>query len=85
MWAGATATGKMEGNVLTADTVMKNGQKFHDIWILAPDGKSIRNEMIISGGPGRTWGWRRRSGRRRKGDTPAAAAAAPRVEVAAVC
>ena len=29
MWDGATATGKMEGNVLTVDTTMKNGTKFH--------------------------------------------------------
>src|SRR5579859_3795100 len=34
MWAGAKATGKMEGNVLTVDTTMANGRKFHDVWTL---------------------------------------------------
>jgi len=51
-FAGATATGKMEGNVLTVDTVMKNGQKYHDVWTLSPDGKNYTNEMVISGGAG---------------------------------
>jgi len=50
MWAGATATGKMEGNVLTVDTTMKNGTKFHDVWTLAADGKHYTNDMVISGG-----------------------------------
>jgi hypothetical protein len=50
MWAGAKATGKMEGNVLTVDTTMANGRKFHDVWTLAEDGKRYTNDMVISGG-----------------------------------
>ena len=53
MWAGAKATGKMEGSVLTVDTTMPNGMKFHDVWTLAEDGKHYTNEMAISGGPAR--------------------------------
>jgi hypothetical protein len=51
MWAGAKAAGKMEGNVLTVDTTMANGTKFHDVWTLAGDGKHYTNDMVISGGP----------------------------------
>lgn len=47
IWDGATATGRMEGNVLTVDTTMKNGSKFHDVWTLAQDGKSYTNDMVI--------------------------------------
>jgi hypothetical protein len=57
MWAGAKATGKMEGNVLTVDTTMANGRKFHDVWTLATDGKHYTNDMAItasSGGAPRT-------------------------------
>lgn len=57
MWAGAKAIGKMEGNVLTVDTTMANGRKFHDVWTLAEDGKHYTNDMAItaaSGGPPRT-------------------------------
>jgi len=53
MWAGSKVTGKMEGNVLTCDTTMPNGRKFHDVWTLAPDGKHYTNDMVISGGPPR--------------------------------
>jgi hypothetical protein len=49
MWAGAKATGKMEGNVLTVDTTMANGRKFHDVWTLAEDGKHYTNDMVITG------------------------------------
>jgi hypothetical protein len=49
MWAGAKATGKMEGNVLTVDTAMANGRKFRDVWTLAEDGKHYTNDMVISG------------------------------------
>ena len=52
MWAGAKATGKMEGNVLTVDTTMANGRKFHDVWTLAEDGKHYTNDMVISGNGG---------------------------------
>jgi hypothetical protein len=52
MWDGATATGKMEGNVLTVDTTMKNGTKFHDVWTLAADGKHYTNDMVINRGGG---------------------------------
>ena len=52
VWAGATATGKIEGNVLTVDTKMANGQTFHDVWTLSPDGLHYTNEMVISGGRG---------------------------------
>ncbi|MDE3170968.1 MAG: hypothetical protein KGL75_12570 [Acidobacteriota bacterium] len=48
IWYGATATGKMEGNVLTVDTTMKNGSKFHDVWTLASDGKHYTNDMVIN-------------------------------------
>jgi hypothetical protein len=51
-WDGATATGKMEGNVLTVDTTMKNGAKFHDVWTLAKDGKHYTNDMVIDRGSG---------------------------------
>ncbi len=53
MWAGAKATGKVEGNVLTCDTTMANGTKFHDVWTLDADGKHYTNDMVISGGPPR--------------------------------
>lgn len=53
VFAGATATGKMEGNVLTVDTTMTNGTKFHDVWTLSEDGKHYTNEMVISGAPNR--------------------------------
>ena len=49
MWAGAKATGKMEGNVLTVDTTMANGAKFHDVWTLSADGKRYTNDMVITG------------------------------------
>jgi len=49
MWAGAKATGKMEGNVLTVDTTMANGAKFHDVWTLSADGKHYSNDMVITG------------------------------------
>ncbi len=49
MWAGSKVTGKLEGNVLTCDTTMPNGAKFHDVWTLAPDGKHYTNEMVITG------------------------------------
>jgi hypothetical protein len=53
MWAGAKATGKMEGNVLTVDTTMANGRKFHDVWTLAADGKHYTNDMVITGTDGK--------------------------------
>jgi hypothetical protein len=53
MWAGSKVTGKMEHGVLTCDTTMPNGTKFHDVWTLAADGKTYTNEMAISGGPPR--------------------------------
>jgi len=49
MWAGSKVTGKLEGKVLTCDTTMPNGAKFHDVWTLADDGKSYTNEMVITG------------------------------------
>jgi hypothetical protein len=49
MWAGSKVTGKMEGNVLTCDTTMPNGAKFHDVWRLDADGKHYTNDMVISG------------------------------------
>ena len=49
MWAGAKATGKIEGNVLTVDTTMANGAKFHDVWTLSADGKHYSNDMVITG------------------------------------
>ncbi|HTW24712.1 MAG TPA: hypothetical protein VMD78_14000 [Candidatus Baltobacteraceae bacterium] len=56
MWDGSTATGKMDNGVLTCDTTMPNGTKFHDVWTLAADGKSYTNDMVISGGPPRNGG-----------------------------
>lgn len=49
MWAGSKVTGKLEGNVLTCDTTMPNGAKFHDVWTLAADGKHYTNDMVITG------------------------------------
>jgi hypothetical protein len=51
MWNGSKVTGKLEGKVLTCDTTMPSGTKFHDVWTLAADGKSYTNEMTISGAP----------------------------------
>jgi hypothetical protein len=51
-WAGSTATGKMEGNVLTVDTTQANGTKWHDIWTLSEDGKHYTNEMSSTAPPG---------------------------------
>jgi hypothetical protein len=54
IWAGATAVGKWENGILTVDTTMANGRKFHDVWTLSPDKKHYTNEMVIAGGgPGR--------------------------------
>jgi hypothetical protein len=47
-FAGATATGKMEGDVLTVNTTMKNGTKFRDVWTMAKDGKHYTDDMDIS-------------------------------------
>jgi hypothetical protein len=77
MWAGAKATGKMEGNVLTVDTTMANGRKFHDVWTLAADGKHYTNDMVISGGAGRG-GQGQGGGRGAGGGQGGAAPAAPR-------
>ena len=51
-WAGATATGKMEGNVLTVETTQANGTKWHDVWTLSPDGKHYTDEMSSTPPPG---------------------------------
>lgn len=51
-WAGATATGKMEGNVLTVDTTQANGTKWHDVWTLSEDGKHYTDEMSSTPAPG---------------------------------
>ena len=56
IWAGSTAVGKMENGVLTVDTTMPNGRKFHDVWRLSEDRKHYTNEMVISGGPPREGG-----------------------------
>jgi hypothetical protein len=50
VWAGATAVGKWENGILTVDTTMANGRKFHDVWTLSADKKHYSNEMVISGG-----------------------------------
>ena len=52
-WKGAIATGKEVGNVLTVDTTMKNGTKFHDVWTLSKDGKHFTDKMTIKGSFGR--------------------------------
>lgn len=54
IWAGSTATGKMQNGVLTVDTSMPNGRKFHDVWTLSEDRRHYTNEMVISGGPPRS-------------------------------
>lgn len=51
-WAGSTATGKMEGNVLTVDTIQANGTKWHDVWTLSEDGKHYTDEMSSTPAPG---------------------------------
>ena len=51
-WAGATATGKMDGNVLTVDTTQANGTKWHDVWTLSDDGKHYTDEMSSTPAPG---------------------------------
>jgi hypothetical protein len=51
-WAGATATGHMEGNVLTVDTTQANGTKWHDIWTLSADGLHYTDEMSSTPPPG---------------------------------
>ena len=51
-WAGSTATGKMEGNVLTVDTTQANGTKWHDVWTLSEDGKHYTDEMSSTPAPG---------------------------------
>jgi hypothetical protein len=51
IWAGAKATGKMVGNVLTVDSTMANGRKFHDVWTLAEDGRHYINDMVIGDVP----------------------------------
>jgi len=51
-WAGSTATGKIEGNVLTVDTTQGNGTKWHDVWTLADDGKHYTAEMSSTPAPG---------------------------------
>ena len=51
-WAGSTATGKMEGNVLTVDTTQANGTKWHDVWTLSEDGKHYIDEMSSTPAPG---------------------------------
>jgi hypothetical protein len=82
MWAGAKATGKMEGNVLTVDTIMANGRKFHDVCTLAADGKHYTNDMVINGGgPGRgsaSQGGGQGAGGQGGGDRAAPGGAAPR-------
>jgi hypothetical protein len=56
MWNGSKVTGKLVGNVLTCDTTMPSGTKFHDVWTLAADGKTYTNDMTISGAPMRPAG-----------------------------
>ena len=51
-WAGATAVGKMEGNVLTVDTTQANGTKWHDVWTLSDDGKHYTDDMSSTPAPG---------------------------------
>ena len=55
-WAGATATGKMEGSVLTVDTTQANGTKWHDVWTLSEDGKHYTAEMSSTPPPGAAQG-----------------------------
>jgi hypothetical protein len=65
-WAGATATGKMEGNVLTVDTTQANGTIWHDVWTLSEDGKRYTDEMSSTPPPGGAQGGQDgRSGRGR--------------------
>jgi hypothetical protein len=48
LWKGASATGKIEGNVLTVDTTAANGTKYHDVWTLSADKMHYTNEMVIT-------------------------------------
>jgi hypothetical protein len=52
LWKDASATGKMEGNILTVDTLGGNGTRYHDVWTLAPDKMHYTNEMTITPAPG---------------------------------
>jgi hypothetical protein len=67
-WAGATATGKMEGNALTVDTIQANGTKWHDVWTLSEDGKHYTNEMSSTPPPASAPGGR--DGRSGRGSGP---------------
>lgn len=62
IWAGATASGKWENGVLTVDTTMANGRKFHDVWKLSEDKKHYTNEMVIQGAPGGARGGDKKGG-----------------------
>lgn len=66
-WAGATATGTMEGNVLTVDTTQANGTKWHDVWTLSEDGKHYTDEMSSTPPPGGAPGGRDGKGGRGRG------------------
>jgi hypothetical protein len=53
VWKDSKATGKMEGNKLVVDTIMPNGTKWHDEWMLAADGKSYTAlRQMVSGANG---------------------------------
>jgi hypothetical protein len=51
-WAGSTATGTMDGKVLTVDTTQANGTKWHDVWTISDDGKHYTDEMSSTPAPG---------------------------------
>jgi hypothetical protein len=51
-WAGSTATGTMDGKVLTVDTTQANGTKWHDVWTISEDGKHYTDEMSSTPAPG---------------------------------
>jgi hypothetical protein len=64
-WAGASAIGKMEGNVLTVDTTQANGTIWHDVWTLSEDGKHYTDEMSSTPPPGAQGGQDGKGGRGR--------------------
>lgn len=50
VWAGAKATGKMEGNKLVVDTTTNTFGNWHDEWTMAADGKSYSALRVSTGG-----------------------------------
>src|SRR5579862_3197666 len=50
VWKDSKATGKFDGNKLVVETEMPTGQKWHDEWTMAADGKSYSALRVNLGG-----------------------------------